>query len=171
MIPLCRSGSGSFRRTQDGDRATRAVLRRNELSWCLPWRTQSTWIPLLRLVQADKLKAVGKAVFHFPLYTLTDWIPPLPLLCYRRDGKGIWLLWGRMCSSDCHTFLLRLFRSFVFSARRGCLSTSSKPVILSEAPSRYLSPNERFMRAVEGPRRCLSADAVKSFPTTNLNRS
>jgi hypothetical protein len=43
------------------------------------------------------------------------------------------------------------------------LSTHHKAVILSEAPRRSAAYTEGLLRGVEGPRRCLLVDAVRSF--------
>ena len=50
----------------------------------LAWRTQSTWIPFLRLVQADKLKAVRHSVLLFSIYTL-----PIRYILYRFCVSGV----------------------------------------------------------------------------------
>ena len=42
-----------------------------------------------------------------------------------------------------------------------------KGVILSEAPRRSIEYQRVLWREVEGPRRCLLADALRSFPATN----
>jgi hypothetical protein len=85
MIPFYGADSpGWFRRTQDGDRAQTRGLGAKRTFLVFACRAQSTWIPLLRLVQADVLKAVEKSVLLFPLYTL-----PIRYVLYRFCVRGV----------------------------------------------------------------------------------
>jgi len=43
---------------------------------------------------------------------------------------------------------------------------SHKNVILSGAPHRFIARNSAWLRAVEGPRRCLLTHAARGFPTS-----
>jgi hypothetical protein len=45
-----------------------------------------------------------------------------------------------------------------------------KVVILSEAPPRIYRITDGLWREVEGPRRCVPVDALRSFPSTNSKR-
>ena len=85
-MPIAAQGGSGARKTRDRapHAGQRVVLGAKRTFLVFACRTQSTLIPLLRLVQADMLKAVRNSVLLFPLYTL-----PIRYLLYRFCVSGM----------------------------------------------------------------------------------